>query len=66
MYFDIPSFSMQFIADADIKVGEEIAYSYHAISVAKSSKAERAKMLLPYGIVCTCPACEGTKCCFEV
>lgn len=59
--FSIASFSMQFIAYADIKAGEEIVYNY-CMSSTETSKAERAEKLLPYGIVCSCPACEsGTE-----
>ncbi|KAF8800126.1 SET domain-containing protein [Phlegmacium glaucopus] len=58
--FCIPSFSMQFVAVADIKAGEQIVYSY-CMGSTECSKAIRAEQLLPYGIVCTCPACEDPK-----
>jgi len=52
--FDIASFSMQFKVVADMKAGEQILYSY---CMNQCSKAKWAEQLLPYGIVCTCPAC---------
>ncbi|KAL1755469.1 hypothetical protein FB107DRAFT_290811 [Schizophyllum commune] len=54
-HFDPKSFSMAVYATRDIKVGEEMCVSYVSDF---APYEERKKNLAPYGIDCTCEACE--------
>ena len=47
------------VALSDIKEGDELCISY--IDAAVSDVNERAKLLLNYGFVCTCPRCERER-----
>lgn len=53
--FSLGSFSLQFHALRDIKVGEEIFVSYIDVEV---PAAERRERLAPYGFTCVCTACS--------
>lgn len=52
--FNIPSFSVQFVATKGIKAGEQIFFSYCGKEL---SAAERKEKLARYGVVCQCSAC---------
>ena len=52
--FDIPTFSLWFIAQRDIKAGEQFFYCY---CQADRSVKERRRQLATYGFVCQCKAC---------
>ena len=54
MRFNIPSFSIQFIATKEIKAGEQIFFSYCGKEL---SAAERKEKLARYGVICQCSAC---------
>ncbi|KAI5831715.1 SET domain-containing protein [Schizophyllum commune Tattone D] len=54
-HFDPESFSMSIYAARDIRVGEEMCVSYVSDC---TSYEKRRENLAPYGIECTCEACE--------
>jgi hypothetical protein len=56
-HFDVATFALQFIALRDIKAGEQLLYSYCAVT--QSAKARQANLMTCYGFVCNCKACAN-------